>query len=146
MLLLFALHSPSSCAPRTVLVLKHGTFFGHCGGRCVAEIEVSTTHVRYTATNINQPQGQDATLEGAISTKEWDDVTHEVDQRVLTRLDDRIGCPDCDDGGGEWVEVSFTDGARKRVTFPYGKPPAQIADLVVKLRAIQMRLEAQVRN
>ena len=128
------------------VVVKHGVFFGHCAGFCIREIELSNTHALYMATNINRPKVANRKLNGAISKKEWDDLIHSVDQTTFNGLNDRIGCPDCSDGGGEWVEIQFNDGSKKRVTFDYGKSPTQIADLVKKLQLIQKQFDEKIGN
>ena len=51
-------------------------------------------------------------------------------------LDDRIGCPDCADGGAEWIEIDSMDGV-KRVTFENGQTVNGIEPLVEKLRQLR---------
>jgi hypothetical protein len=53
-------------------------------------------------------------------------------------LYNRIGCPDCADGGAEWIQVDWIDES-KRVTFENGRMVEGIEKLIEKLR--QMREE-----
>ena len=49
-------------------------------------------------------------------------------------LKEIIGCPDCLDGGAEWIEVSC-DGKAHRVEFDYHAPPSAISHLVYLLES-----------
>jgi hypothetical protein len=59
-----------------------------------------------------------------------------ADTSGFMMLDSVIGCPNCDDSGGEWIEVRSLDGT-KRVDFPRGDSIPQISDLLAKIRAIR---------
>ena len=47
-----------------------------------------------------------------------------------------VGCPDCADGGAEWISFKL-DGKMKEVTYEYGKAPDALKDLVLKLKEIK---------
>ena len=44
-------------------------------------------------------------------------------------------CPDCADGGAEWVELGFENKV-KRVTFEYMKEPEELKTLIPSLREL----------
>jgi len=73
----------------------------------------------------------------STSADTWDQLLREVDQSAFVALDDRYGCPDCADQGGEWIEVRFADGNMKRVTFDYNRPPPELLEFVKKRQAVQ---------
>lgn len=50
------------------------------------------------------------------------------------KLSETIGCPDCADGGAEWVEVEYVSGKKHRVTFEYMKEPDELKDYLIGLR------------
>ncbi len=50
-------------------------------------------------------------------------------------MDNVIGCPDCADGGSEWLELGF-EGDVKRVTFEYMNEPDELKDIIVDLRGL----------
>ena len=60
----------------------------------------------------------------------------EIDFENFRLLDDRIGCPDCADGGAEWIQVNWS-GQNKRVTFENGQLIKGFEGLVVKLRDLR---------
>jgi hypothetical protein len=75
-----------------------------------------------------------------ISNQEWLDLAASLQLDALKSLDTVIGCPDCADGGGEWIEVQ-TATMRRKVTFEYGKNVPAIGPLLEKVRAIRKRGE-----
>ena len=59
-----------------------------------------------------------------------------LDEDKVMALPERIGCPDCADGGAEWVIITVGDKTHK-VVFEYGKAPAELAAVVAKFRALK---------
>lgn len=45
-----------------------------------------------------------------------------------------IGCPDCADGGAEWLEIELKNGIKHKVTFEYNNEPSLLKDYILKLR------------
>jgi hypothetical protein len=82
-------------------------------------------------------------LNGNISIQEWDSLIESVNMDSLLSLDDIIGCPDCADGGGEWIEITKVD-MLKRVTFEYGKTVEPIQSLIEKVRVIRERFYCEM--
>ena len=54
----------------------------------------------------------------------------------ITSLPEVIGCPDCADGGAEWVAVN-ADGKQYKVTYDYGKTPKELEAVVAKLKVLK---------
>ena len=52
-----------------------------------------------------------------------------------------IGCPDCVDGGAEWMELSSSKSSH-RVTFELGKHPDAIESYIETIRFYYQRMEA----
>src|SRR6185295_14271553 len=55
-----------------------------------------------------------------LSQSDWADLSAAYDPITFNSLDSVIGCPDCADGGAEWVTVE-TEGKDRKVLFEYGK-------------------------
>ena len=69
-------------------------------------------------------------------------IKGQLDMKAFLELDEIIGCPDCNDGGREWVEVG--DGLiQKRVTFESPEPPEELTNLLTLLRPIRTTFQAQ---
>jgi len=105
----------------------------------VNEIEVSGCDVVYKAQYATQPVQK--TERASITANEWNQLLHLVQETEFLKLNDRYGCPDCADQGGEWIEIRFADGKTKKVTFDYNRPPEEILEIVKKLQAIQMAFD-----
>ena len=49
-------------------------------------------------------------------------------------MDEIIGCPDCADGGAEWIEITSGETSHK-VTFEYNKSPDVFKSYIEILRS-----------
>jgi hypothetical protein len=74
----------------------------------------------------------------SISSATVSSLIASLDYSAFMNLPATIGCPDCTDGGTEWIELSAPNGGHK-VTFEYGKPPAD-------LKVISLFLHTQFTN
>ena len=125
------------------IAIKTGIFFGMCGGYCKSEVEIVNRDVVFIASSWSNPSYPDTMLNGNISIQEWDSLIASVDMDSFLSLDDIIGCPDCADGGGEWIEITKVD-TLKRVTFEYGKTVESIQSLIEKVRVIRERFYCEI--
>ena len=122
-----------------VLVVRGGTSFGFCPptAYCTTTLEITPTTVVLTRTSRSLG---DLRTTGTLTRAEWESLTRAVDEDRLRALPDVVGCPDCADGGAEFVEVVTADGT-KRVTFEFGATLPSIQPLVDQVRQIRRRLE-----
>ena len=125
------------------IAIKTGIFFGMCGGYCKSEVEIVNRDVVFIASSWSNPSYPDTMLNGNISIQEWDSLIESVDMDSFLSLDDIIGCPDCADGGGEWIEITKVD-TLKRVTFEYGETVESIQSLIEKVRVIRERFYCEI--
>ena len=125
------------------IAIKTGIFFGFCGGYCKSEVEIVNRDGVFIASSCSNPNYPDTMLNGNISIQEWDSLIESVDMDSFLSLDDIIGCPDCADGGGEWIEITKVD-TLKRVTFEYGKTVESIQSLIEKVRVIRERFYCEL--
>lgn len=126
---------------RENIVIQAGTSFGKCLGYCQSELEIQGTAVSYKqsgwdAGHRNLP---DRLYTDSISVDEWDALVEALDWQVFTELDSVIGCPDCADGGAEWLDITYF-GQKHRVTFDYGAEVTPIQTFLAKVREIRQRL------
>ena len=115
--------------------LSYGTSFGECLGYCVREIVVGGGAV-FTKS------GWD--IDGALPDSScsmqfiMDPLPAYVDKLNLEdfkSLNEVIGCPDCADGGAEWLELSI-NGDLKRVTFEFMNEPNELKLIIEDLRGL----------
>ena len=124
-------------------VISSGTFFGECGGYCKNEIEIRKNKVTFTASGWDSLSYPNKTIHGKISKTQFNTLVNLIDSKKIISLDNVIGCPDCVDGGGEWIEIDNIF-IHKKITFEYGDTIESIQDLIDKIREIRNRFNKQM--
>lgn len=127
--------SPSTA--EDVEYLKYGTSFGECLGYCIQYVTIEGGQALLTM------KGWD--MDGPLEDKNCSiqyfrdplpDYLEKFDLEAFMDMDDVYGCPDCADGGAEFLELSIR-GTVKLVTFEYGDAPAEISGVVESLRDLK---------
>jgi hypothetical protein len=119
--------------------LSQGTSFGMCMGYCIVVMDVSGTTVTVTKSSHFPAQYPDSTSTFTLTGGEADRLRRLARTSGIAALEGVHGCPDCADGGAEWIEVRTpTDSVR--ATFEYGAVLEPIADLQAELRALRRRV------
>ena len=120
--------------------------FGGTGDGYTPELQVSDGQATLTETWTPVPQRQhpNRKVRADLSGKHWQEIQALVDRDELFALPDRTSCASCFDGMDEFVEVKFSDNAKKSVTYAEGSAPKQLKDLVVKLKALEERLQNEL--
>ena len=122
-----------------VLSISSGTSFGMCFGYCRQSINMTSNPLKIEASK--EPNFAHQTYPPVHTTlsfpsNQWSELISLLNLKIFTALSNTIGCPDCADGGAEWIQVNWTDG-NKRVTFQYGRDVNGIEGLIKKLRQIR---------
>ncbi|MEQ9304392.1 MAG: hypothetical protein RJQ14_10810 [Marinoscillum sp.] len=116
----------------------YGTSFGECTGYCITETRVTGLDVEVVAKMwFSEEDAQQA--EGELTTEQRDGIIEGIDLAKFEALPETIGCPDCADGGSEWLELTIGNEL-KRVTFEYGDSINGIDDAIEILRAVTEEL------
>jgi hypothetical protein len=121
--------------PGKVTYLSYGTSFGECLGYCIREVVVGGNIVftkRGWSTGELLP---DSSCSYTFIRDPLPDYLDDIDLSAFLEMEETIGCPDCADGGAEWLELGFEDLV-KRVTFEYGNEPEEFADIIPDLRKL----------
>ena len=116
-------------------ILKWGTSFGMCAGYCQEDLSIDSARATLTRSS-RQSERPTLTHDRALSDSALRQLLQHVDVEVIRSLQDVYGCPDCADGGAEYVEIvapTFT----KRVQFEYGAGPPELQSLLRELRALR---------
>ncbi|MES2650363.1 MAG: hypothetical protein V4663_01420 [Bacteroidota bacterium] len=128
----------SSCekiSVNDVDVIGYGTSFGMCAGYCVNNLTINDENVVFS--KIKRGTAPDTkTCTAKLSASEANEIKKLISQAKIDKLPKTIGCPDCADGGAEWVSVT-SNSKEYKVVFEYGKAPSELAEVVVKLRALK---------
>ncbi len=128
----------SSCekiSVNDVDVIGYGTSFGMCVGYCVNNLTISDENVVFSKTKRGTTPDT-KTCTAKLSASEANEIKKLISQAKIDKLPKTIGCPDCADGGAEWVSVT-SNSKEYKVVFEHGKAPAELAEVVVKLRALK---------
>jgi len=133
----------AACAPFTTeprgpasLVIAGGTSFNMCYGYCRAELVVDSTSLRLVERGWDEQRFPVRERTAELAPEEWRHLRSLADLDALRQVEGVHGCPDCADGGAEWVEIR-TARDSVRATFEYGSTLAPIADLQTELRALR---------
>jgi hypothetical protein len=76
------------------------------------------------------------TQERTLTAAEIACIQKDIDFDAFMKLDNVIGCPDCADGGAEWIELQQGDMVH-RVTFDHGASIPSIQPLLDRVRALR---------
>jgi hypothetical protein len=133
--------------PKTTesIIVRSGTSFGMCFGYCVTELSViATQSPAVTGGKLifsefsprDTVKFPDRTQQRALTAAEIACIQKDIDFDAFMKLDTVIGCPDCADGGAEWVEIT-KNGVTRRVTFEHGASIPSIQPLLDRVRALR---------
>lgn len=111
--------------------IEFGTSFGMCFGYCTQMVTFTNEKVIKTLT-----ARPNSNLKEKLCSTNWNGfntLTAKVNSQSFMSLEETIGCPDCADGGAEWIEIFTTEGSKK-VTYEYGKEPKEVKNFIEDLR------------
>jgi len=123
--------------------ISSGTSFGECVGYCQRELIVTEDRVSYKATGYDMTSYPVLETDTSYQKQEWEALIELVDFDALLGYEDVVGCPDCTDGGAEWIEVVM-DGQNKKITFEYGDSLVSLQDLIEEIRRLRSRFESEL--
>lgn len=114
--------------------ISYGTSFGMCAGYCYNELSVTGNKSTMTRQKNGDPTATKK-CNNSVSETEVNEIKKLLNNSEVYKLPKTIGCPDCADGGAEWV--AFKSGGKAyKITFEYGNAPESLKVAVAKLKAI----------
>jgi hypothetical protein len=129
--------------PGAPVLLGGGWSFGFCQGACVGQFGLNGAAARFTITG---HQAEDPVFldNRGILTEEGLEAVYMVMVELRdVPLEERYGCPDCDDGGASHVTIAREDGSSMH-TYEFGEPPPELAELDALLGELISALETCV--
>jgi hypothetical protein len=120
--------------------IRSGSSFGHCAGYCHEELELVEVHGRYERRAWRSPDGTTPApkiLRTVLPQATWLKLVRLAEQLQLTRAKEVIGCPDCADGGSEWIELQSQSGAIRKIIFEFHRYPAKAGELGQQLASLR---------
>ena len=119
--------------------LNYGTSFNMCVGYCKNEMTLESHFVTYNPTGWVDSI-QTITCRDELEINSWKYFETHLNINDFFDLPNTIGCPDCADGGAEWIEVYY-NGFHKKVIFEYGDTIKPVESLILQLRTFRKRFE-----
>ncbi|CAF1102706.1 unnamed protein product [Didymodactylos carnosus] len=107
-----------------------------CRGYCRNYVLLTPSKIIAVKESYQTTQYPSIKKELNLTLKEWENILNLVDITKFKATPNVLGCPDCADGGAEWIEIVFQSGT-KRVTFDNGRTIPGLESLVNKLREIR---------
>jgi len=124
-------------------IISSGSSFGECIGYCIQELVVSSETVTYTSCVWDSAGSPDLVYQTVLTATEWEDLVSLADLSALQAFEDVIGCPDCADGGSEWIKFESKAGS-KQIIFEYGDTLSGIQPLIEQLRTMRASYESEL--
>jgi hypothetical protein len=109
----------------TDLVVRGGFSFGECRGVCQATVEVIGSKINFKSYQFASSKDILKQCDGSVQTEELNKALTGFQFTQFKALQKTYGCPDCNDGGAEWIEIQKGNEVYK-TTFEFGKPPVEV--------------------
>lgn len=124
----------------SIISITHGTNFGHCRGYCRKEVIFTEDKVIYSQSGVDST-ATPVKIGGSNNTlKDWNKLVGPLDLKKFNNMKESYGCPDCADGGSEYIEIKTMKGT-KRVTIEYGTAFPDLEPLLTELRTQRKKVE-----
>jgi hypothetical protein len=123
-----------SAVDTSITQISRGTSFGHCVGYCNHETTASSKTLVHKSTSRDEAANPQKVVQENLSDADWKKLTSAVSIAEFEKMPATIGCPDCADGGAEWIEIQQGNKVQ-RVTFEFGKSPQELQKIVALLKA-----------
>lgn len=115
--------------------ITYGTHFGHCRGICRKEIHFSDGKTWILKAGNDLKTNPEEKQELPFNKKHWDQLIRSIDWNAFHELQEVIGCPDCADGGTEYITIT-TGTVNKTVKFEYGSQQKNMEPYLSQLREL----------
>ncbi len=118
-----------------IIKIKYGTSFGECIGYCKKDILLEPGNITYTRSGW-QDTIETNTCSETLAGESWNILKTGIDTLQFFELSEIFGCPDCADGGAEYIEITTGSGRKHKVTYEYMNEPGALEDIVPELRKL----------
>lgn len=124
---------------KTQVIISYGNSFGHCMGFCNKELSISKNSLSYIQAKNGDKPGTKKCVQ-PLSKEKYSQVLKNFDFKSFYLLDSVIGCPDCADGGAEWIEVK-SGRNKKKVMFEYNNGPKELKVSIEQFKKLATKME-----
>jgi hypothetical protein len=120
----------------SILKIQYGTSFGECFGYCKQNIALTRNKTEFTKSGLSETISCNENTDSSL----WSQLMKEIDTSAFNSLKETIGCPDCADGGAEWIEIE-SGASKHKVTFEYMNEPPTVKIYIDKLRSLHNKFK-----
>lgn len=121
-----------------IISVLHGTNFGHCRGYCRKDVVFYPDQVDYFEVSVDSARNP-VKVQNFKNSVAWKSIVDKIDWNKFSNLKESYGCPDCADGGSEYIEIKTISGT-KRVTIEFNKEMPELEPLLTELRIQRKKL------
>lgn len=139
MIIMFLTACSNDVIYKNIAQINYGTSFGECIGYCKHDVIIKSKAATYQCYSWNHSD-QILTKDTILNSSVLDSI-YSINTTSFFKLPETIGCPDCADGGAEWLEIILLNGKKYKVTFEYHNEPTQLKNQIIKLREILSKNE-----
>ncbi|NII85626.1 MULTISPECIES: hypothetical protein [unclassified Pedobacter] len=115
--------------------IGYGSSFGMCVGYCSNNLLISDLKLTFSKSK-NGQTSDTKTCSKTISEADVNAIKNDLNMEKIAALPETIGCPDCADGGAEWIAIN-ADGKQYKITYEYGKAPKELEAAVARLKVLK---------
>ncbi|MFB6340567.1 hypothetical protein ACE1ET_02540 [Saccharicrinis sp. FJH62] len=113
--------------------VTYGTSFGECIGYCSETMTLSRGQLDFLYESLNTDTLPDIDCSMNFPVDSTNMVLDFVSKPLFYYMESVYGCPDCNDGGEEWVSIE-DEYYYKKIRFEYMNEPEELTKLVTILR------------
>ena len=129
---------PSPGAP--IVRVRTGSSCGWCTAPSENETIIESGLISMVSRSLGESKDPSAKASYRITKRDWEDLLHIIDARVLAAFSAPVGCPGCVDEPTGWPEVQFSDGTKKSMAYHTGAEPPAIVELLNKIQTIRVKV------
>ena len=131
--LIKVIHLESAERAQQDMKVTYGTSFGECIGYCSTTMTLTRGQLDFLYESLNTDTLSDIDCSMHFSVDSTNMVLDFISKPMFYYMPSVNGCPDCADGGAEWISVE-DDYFYKKVKFEYMNEPEELTDLLTILR------------
>jgi hypothetical protein len=120
--------------PNNIYKIQYGTSFGMCVGYCKQSLDITSSTTELTKSGWSKSVKTISCNEKTDSAI-WNSLVKDINVSSFNKLQETFGCPDCADGGAEWVQI-VTGTTTHKITFEYHNEPQEVKQYIDKLRSL----------
>lgn len=116
--------------------IRHGTSYGFCVGYCQQNIKITESELTLNRSSwYQEDKYPEISKTFVLPDSIWKKIKTSLDVNSFFNTDTIHGCPDCADGGAEFIEIK-TKTKLHKVLYEAGNPPKKLAVFAKELQQV----------